>query len=479
MNIFLLILKNDWLRLTRGRALRILAGLALLSGLYALLYGQTFVRRQRATIADLRQDEHARLDSLESWARLDTSVVGNRTADRKEKWAKATSAYEVNVPEGYRFAVHDPSALTPLSLGMRDLFPYYQDVWGRAIFRQVFQQEINNPQKLSVGHFDWAFVVIFLLPLFLIALSYNLLSAENELGTYALLRSQPVTLRQVVVAKLALRLSLVLGFLMGITGLAVPVLGINLAQDGGLLARFLLVSVVYSLFWGAVIFAVVSFQKTSAFNALTLLGCWLLLVVALPTLLQQVLTISQPIDRTTFENLVRDEYSQQQPDSVVLKPYYAHHPAYYFAKGIPKPPRQTGPPDLRPYYARNEQLDLTLAPLVAQYEAAVTAREATVSRWNWFLPAVNALELFNGLAGTSAVAHRDYIRQIRAFHGCWNNFFLPKVFKSQLLTPADYARFPAWQFQSAVHDFSIGAGLLKLLLGTLLLVGLGWWRLNP
>lgn len=292
-----MILKNEWRLLTRGRALKILAGLALLSGLYALIYGQTFVSRQRATIAELKLDERTRLDSLESWARLDTSVAGNRTADRKQKWATATSAYEVNVPEGYRFAVHEPSALTPLSLGMRDLFPYYQDVWGRAIYRQVFQQEIVNPQKLSVGHFDWAFVVIFLLPLLLIALSYNLLSAENELGTYSLLRSQPVTLRQIVLAKLTLRLLLVLGFLVGITVLAVPVLGIDLAKNseaspGGLLAKFLLVSVAYGLFWGAVVFAVVSFQKSSAVNALTLLGCWLVLVLALPTLLQQILTIS-------------------------------------------------------------------------------------------------------------------------------------------------------------------------------------------
>ncbi|RCR65556.1 DUF3526 domain-containing protein [Larkinella punicea] len=468
MTVFWLILKNDWLRLRRGRALAALLGIVLLSGLYAFLYGQTFVSRQQATIAEVKQDERTRLDSLAAWARLDTSIAGN-----KPKWATATNAYEVNVPEGYRFAVHEPSALAPLSLGMRDLFPYYQDVGGRAIYRQLFQQEIANPQKLSVGHFDWAFVVIFLLPLLLITLSYNLLSTETELGTYSLLRSQPVTLRQIVLAKVALRLLLVMAFLVGLTLLAVPVLGINLAQDGGLLVKFLLVSVAYLLFWGGVIFAVVSFQKPSAFNALVLLGCWLVLVVALPTLLQQVLTMSQPIDRTTFENLVRDQYSQEQPDSVVLKPYYARHPDYYFPNVSAK-----GVFDIRPYYARNEQLDRTLAPLVEQYETAVAAREATVSGWHWLLPAINALELFNGLAGTSATAHRDYIRQIRDFHTRWNAFFLPKVFKNERLTPADYDQFPAWQFQSTAPGFAIGSGLLKLLLGTLLLFGLGWWRLN-
>ncbi|WP_080054231.1 DUF3526 domain-containing protein [Spirosoma aerolatum] len=473
MNTFLLILKNDWLRLSRGRALKLLAGLTLVAGLYALLYGRTFVGRQKATIAQLTLDEQTRLDSLATWARLDTSLAANRTPDRLEKWTKARSAYEVNVPEGYHFVPHVPSSLAPLSLGMRDLFPYYYYLWGAAFYRQVFTQELANPQKLSVGHFDWAFVVVFLLPLLLIALSYNLLSAENELGTYTLLRSQPVTLRQIVFAKVAFRLLLILGFLVIVSVLAVPILGINLAESGWLLAKFLLVSVVYSLFWGGVIVAVVSFQKTSAFNALVLLGCWLVLVVALPTMLQQVLTISQPIDRTTLENLVRDQYSQHSPDSVVLKPYYARHPAYYFPSDTAK-----RDPELRPYYARNEAVDLTLGPLVEQHEAAVAAREATVQQWSWFLPAVNTLDLFNELAGTSAAAHRDYLRQIRDFHSRWNAFFLPKVFKNELLTPADYDRLPAWQFQSTAPGFAIWGGLLKLLLGTLLLVGLGWWKLN-
>ncbi|AQG77882.1 DUF3526 domain-containing protein [Spirosoma montaniterrae] len=468
MHPFFLLLRNDWRLLKRGRSLTIVSLLALLAGVYALFYGKTFVERQQATITELQQNERARLDSLLIWAKLDPTVAANR-----EKWEKATSPYDVNVPEGYRTTMHEPSALTPLSLGMRDLFPYYHDVMGRAIYRQLFQQEIANPQKLAVGHFDWAFVVIFLLPLLLIALSYNLLSVEKEQGTYALLRSQPITLRQIVLAKLVLRLGLLMGFLVLMTGLAIGLLGIDVGEDGALTARFFVVSAMYSLFWAGVVFAVVSFQKTSAFNALMLLGCWLVLVLALPTLLHQVLTVRQPIDRSTFENLVRDEYGQEQPDSVVLKPYYARYPDRYFPRDTIK-----RTPDLRVYYARNDQLDQILTPLVGQYEAAVAAREATVSDWSWVLPAVTAQELFNGLAGTSAAAHRAYIGQVRDFHRLWNGFFVPKYFKNQRLTAADYAQFPVWQFRSAAPDVAVGPGLLKLLLLTVILFGLGWWKLK-
>lgn len=301
MQQFLLILKNDWLILRRGKALKMVVTLAMAAGLYSLFYGKTVIDRQRETIATLQKDEKTRLDSLEAWAKLDTSIAAN-----KAKWETATSAYEVNVPEGYRYAIYTPSDITPLSIGMRDLFPYYQDVWGRAIYRQIFQQEIANPQKLAVGHFDWAFVVIFILPLLLIVLSYNMLSSEKEQGTYSLLLAQPVSLRQIVLAKLSLRAALMVGFLAVISVLSVFVLGINFSENGGLWLRFFLVALAYGLFWLAVILAVVSFQKSSAFNALTLLAVWILLIVVLPAFTQQWLTVSQPIDRSMFENLVRD-----------------------------------------------------------------------------------------------------------------------------------------------------------------------------
>lgn len=465
MNPFGQLLRHEWRILRRGRTIWILMGLAGLMGIYSLFYGKTVIDRQRDTLALLQQDERSRLDSLAYWATLDTAQAGN-----KAKWQKATDPYQVNVPQGYRYANHDPSALTPLSLGMRDLFPYYIPLMGRAVYRQVFQQEITNPQKLAVGHFDWAFVVVFMLPLLLIGLCYNVLSSEQEGGTYALLRAEPVTLQQIVGPKLLLRLGLLAGFISLITLLAVPVLGIT---DSVLLLKFWLISIAYLLFWGTLIGWVISWQRSSAVNALVLLGFWLVLVVALPALLQQWLTVSQPIDRSTFENLARDQYSQQQPDSVVLKPYYARHPALYFPKDTAK-----RDPDFRPYYARNEQVDVTLAPLVDRYNTEVAARESTVAWLDALLPAVNALDLFNRLAGTSAAAHRDYLRQLVAFHQAWNGFFVPKVFAKQSLTQADYGHLPTWTLRSTAPGFAIGGGLFKLLLASAVLFGVGWWKLG-
>ena len=51
------------------------------------------------------------------------------------------------------------------------------------------------------GRFDLAFVLIYLYPLLILALTYNLLSAEKEQGTLALALSQPVSLRTLVSAR--------------------------------------------------------------------------------------------------------------------------------------------------------------------------------------------------------------------------------------------------------------------------------------
>lgn len=459
MNTFWQILRYDWRQLARSKNLKIISVLALVLGAYAIFYGKNQLNRQWDTIRTLEQDEKARLDSLHSWASLDTNVVGN-----KAKWEKATDPYLVNVPEGYRWAIHYPTPTAALSLGMRDLYPFYMDVWGRAIHRHIYQTEIHNPQKLQAGHFDLSFVMVYLLPLLLIALSYNLLSSEKEQGTLALLLSQPIQLSQIILAKLCLRFLISVVFVLIISLIAGLMASLSFSDT----LFWTGLSLAYGLFWVSIIFVVVSWHKTSAFNAVALLASWLLLVLVLPALAQQLISLWKPIDRSRLEYLVRDEYSQERPDSVVMKQYYAWYPertntdtssSWHFT---------------RTYYARNEQLDSTLAPYVKNYEAQIKSQESVVKTLNWVLPAANAQDGFNILAATDAAAHRNYIEQIIAFHTQWNEYFVPKKFKDIRLKPTDYQDFPQYNYQSPKRLGDVAWSIAQLLIGALVLVVVGW-----
>jgi ABC-2 type transport system permease protein len=63
---------------------------------------------------------------------------------------------------------------------------------------------------LLSGRFDLAFVILYLYPLLILSLGYNLVSGEKEAGTLALTLSQPVALRTLVAGKVAMRFAFVL-----------------------------------------------------------------------------------------------------------------------------------------------------------------------------------------------------------------------------------------------------------------------------
>ncbi|MEJ7658781.1 MAG: hypothetical protein WKG07_03710 [Hymenobacter sp.] len=69
--------------------------------------------------------------------------------------------------------------------------------------------------KLLVGNFDLAFVLVYLLPLFVIALGYGLLAGEQESGVLPLLRVQAASVRRLLLGKLLFGFLLVAGLARG------------------------------------------------------------------------------------------------------------------------------------------------------------------------------------------------------------------------------------------------------------------------
>ncbi|GAB3221307.1 DUF3526 domain-containing protein [Spirosoma arcticum] len=464
MNELSILIRTEWLLLTRGQTLRWLLGLLAGAGLYAIFYGQTEVRRQRETMASISRDEQARAGTLRSALTLDTTLAGNA-----KKWELARDPYRADM-EGYRFAIHPPGPITAFSLGQRDLFPTYQGVTAGSLLRQLDPTELANPQKLLIGNFDLAFVLIYLLPLFIIALSYNLLSAETEAGTLPLLRSQPVGLGRVLAAKLLLRLGLVLGAVVLLIGLATLLTG---ATDAELLAQWLAVSVAYTLFWFGVVGLVITFQGSSAVNAMVLLGAWLVLVLVTPALVQQVLALTQPApDYQGLQSQIREVFTKRPPKAENVQKYYQHHPELAGSDTM-NADRYL----MMSFYARNEVLDRQFTPRMVQLDEQGRRYATLVESLTGLMPAVNAQELFNRLAGTDEASRQDYLTQVSAFHERWKAFIIPRKFRGQPMTEADYAQLPRFTFVPIAPP-GIGAGIGWLLLGAGLLGGLGIFRFN-
>lgn len=98
-----------------------------------------------------------------------------------------------------------PNIFAPFSIGQSDLLPYYFKISTRSQTTFINNDDIENPTNLLSGRFDISFVIIYLLPLLILAVSYNFLSAEREAGTLQMLLAQPVALRKFIFGKITLR----------------------------------------------------------------------------------------------------------------------------------------------------------------------------------------------------------------------------------------------------------------------------------
>ncbi|HRG08845.1 MAG TPA: ABC transporter permease subunit, partial [Cyclobacteriaceae bacterium] len=104
-----------------------------------------------------------------------------------------------------RVVAMDAQPLALISTGQSDLYTHTvkPKLYGEA--NALGFSELSNPVQLMFGSFDLAFVCIYLLPLLVLAFSYNLLSADKESGVLRLTISQPISLYKWLFGKLVVR----------------------------------------------------------------------------------------------------------------------------------------------------------------------------------------------------------------------------------------------------------------------------------
>ena len=127
-------------------------------------------------------------------------LFSNTTRERGRRWRLA-AVEEANAgPEGdagynayYAFMLTQdpPPPLSFAAIGQRDLQRYVLRVRVLGLQAQLYDSETYNPELALPGVFDWAFVLIYLMPLVIIALGHDLVTGERETGRLRLLLSLP------------------------------------------------------------------------------------------------------------------------------------------------------------------------------------------------------------------------------------------------------------------------------------------------
>ena len=430
--------RHEW-RMLRGDATLLVLIIVLTAAVgYGLVNGVRWRAHQHAVLEAALDEEADRYKTAERTIR--EAREQKKTLPAFSDPGNPDTAGRSTAP---RYALLPPAPLSELAVGQSDLLPNYYKVTTDSRETMLGATEIENPTRLLTGRFDLAFVIVYLYPLFVIALGYNLLSLEKEQGTLALLLSQPITLTRLLAAKVGARLVLLVGLIVSLSLVALVGLGVPMAGRGALLRLGLWCAVVlgYGLFWFALSWLVTVRGRASAVNAMALAGSWLILTILLPGAANLLVTALYPVpSRVEMIQAVREATDDANEEgAALLGRYYQDHPEFA---------AETSDQAVTDFnvvkLAVNERIEAQVRPVMQTYEVQLARQQRMIDRLRFLIPSVLVQEALNDIAGSGASRHRSFITQVLAFHQAWRDYFYPLTVRQARLS--DYADVPQFTF---------------------------------
>ena len=300
-----------------------------------------------------------------------------------------------------------PGALGDFAVGHTDLHPSTGEISPWNNLSTLFgRYQVENPEMLAAGSFDVALVVIVLMPLLMIAVSFDLLSRERARGTLALTLCAPVSLARMLWTRLLFRNGLL--WLSAIAAMSALVLVHDTGGDR--YARFgswLTVSLVYGGFWLGLIVLVVARFRHATQSAAVLAGLWFVVVFAMPGLVSAVTEAIYPTpSRLALLSEVREVEAAATRDLASLTDrFLTDHPELTVGdEGVPG--------FYRAAFLANDAARRVTAPIVDGFEQARFARARALDLAQYLSPAIVAQRLLHLLA--DADLERQYRFQAQA-----------------------------------------------------------------
>lgn len=358
------------------------------------------------------------------------------------------------------------SPLSVLSVGQSDVYsPLLSGHFNGDIFRNNYT-EFKNPEQLLAGNLDTAFFVLFLFPLLLLALTYNLQSADREAGISPLLNAQVSSLQKLTHYRLLFRwLIALLPFIVT----AVVSFFLLSGLPGFSFTAFLQwwgVALLYALFWLMVVALVQHFQFSSLINAITLAGVWVVLLIAIPGLLNTWFNYKYPAANKTEIAEYRD-FDFKAWDVSLGK-----HKAYLF--GI-YPQLAKDAEKLDSNHIRGFSYSLQVFGREKELHAAISGKAAEQSaaedRMFWINPVGGAMRSFATISQTGLNNQQQFEKDIFTYR----EKKLKHIFENMLLqthfTKKDFEAMPKF-IPGAVEG-----SVLKYLLPLLVVIAVSFFYL--
>jgi len=323
------------------------------------------------------------------------------------------------------------------------------------------REDLVNPSFLATAPFDPSAFVAALLPLILIALTYDLISGDRERGVLALVLSQPTSYASILAARLGCRVLaptalVVLGTAAGLAAGGVDVL------SPAVLGKFLVwsgLALAYAAFWGALALAVNVAGGSSIANAVALVVAWGAIVVAVPSAVARSADAASPVP-TRAELVTREREAEAEAlkdGPAVLDRFYAEHPE------IDRPTKEQDPYGQNRWVAVGAEVDRRMRPEFERRRERLKGRLERVKRWLPASPALAVKAAMDDLAGSGFRHHIEFLRATEDFHTRFMEYMRPLMMGRGKMSRDQFDRIPSYGRNSLpdeIHPDLYARGLM-------------------
>lgn len=456
MSVIAAIARMEMLRLRRDRAMLAALLVFTLLAAYATISGARWAADRAATVAQVVSE-------------ADETMALRRAEFVKQVAEGKKPGFGLIYATALPFRAGLPNApLAALSAGQAEGYSAAAAISPFADPFGIFDRYaigLESPAVLAAGRFDLAFVIVVLLPLLLIAATYDFWSRDVENGSARIQLAQPTAPTTLILTRAALRGG---ALLLSMTAIAAILLLLIGGEPQGL-ALFTLIVFAYGLFWIVLATGVNLLVRSSTTAALACGTLWLGLVILLPAGLAAAANIAAPRPSVrAHANAVRAAGLEVRAANVA-----AARAAATAESG------RAYPAGL--WHSRREitQRDTHLRPIHQAYADAWARHHHLAATLRLLSPAVLTQDALDRIAGTDPARALAFQEQARSFAASTRRLAFNWMDADRLMTLADYdGDLPRFAFAEPPRTAAILVDLGAILLFALALLALVIARLR-
>jgi ABC-2 type transport system permease protein len=340
--------------------------------------------------------------------------------------------------------INKTAPLTGLAISQRDINSSLQTITIRGLEGQKYDADLRNPFLLFIGNFDFSFVILYLFPLVIIVLLFNLFSEEYETGTWMFVKSQTSRPVKILLVKLSIPLCFLIVVYLSLIVMAYFILNIPLNT---LFISFVVSNLFYLLFWFSLSLFIISFFRSSYFNSIALLSTWLLLTIVIPASINNYVSQKYPVPES-LDTMIkqRDGYHKKWdiPKENTLNIFFMEYPSFkdysWKKEGF----------DWMWYYAMQHAGDMESRGDSKEFVNKLKARERTTVFFSYFFPTLYNQLMNTNLAGSDLSRHLNYLESMTNYHEVKRLYFYPKIFLSENPVDEDWAQHKQQTFDEII-----------------------------